>query len=326
MRLGINPEKYKGDKNKFYYHRIIIPVFIPNNKEEYYRQSIDVLDACLHSLIKTVNFETSAITLINNNSNEFLIKPILKKYENYIDKLVNYLENKGKVYTVLSEARASYEPYVTIADADILFFSGWEKNIFKVFECFPKAGVVSPLPMQGLAFNKNNSVFFDKYIFGKVKYSKVVSDFDCDLFLNGLGNQASLDRNNRKFSWKEKQYHLKKNDDIAVLGAGHFIATYRNSVFKLSSEFPEMKFLNGFEDLFLDEPADRYGWYRLSTSKSYAYHIGNRIDDFVLNINFDDNQLVDLKLFRKIRNPSKSIIPYRIKVIFFKIIKKVMKL
>jgi hypothetical protein len=326
MRLGINPEKYKGEKNKFYYHRIIIPVFIPNNVEEYYTQSINVLDACLKSLIETINFETTTITLINNNSNEFLIKPVLEKYKKYIDKLVNYTDNKGKVYAVLSEARASYEPFVTIADADVLFYSGWESAVFKIFAGFPKSGVVSPLPMQGLAFNKNNSVFFDKYILGKIKYSKIVSDFDCDLFLKGLGNPASLDRNNRRFSWREKQYYLKNNDDVAVLGAGHFIATYRKAIFKLSTKFPEMKFLNGFEDLFLDEPADRHGWYRLSTSKSYAYHIGNRIDDFVLNKNFDKNQCVDLELFKKIENPSKSFVPYGVKVIFFKIIKKLIKL
>ena len=326
MRDGVNPEKLKGEKNKRYFHRIIIPVYIPNNEEAYYEQSTNVLDACLNSLTQTINFDTTAITLINNNSNEFLIGPVLEKYKKYIDKLVNYIDNKVKVYAVLSEAKASYEPFITITDADVLFYSGWESAIFNIFAGFPKAGVVSPLPMQGLAFNKNNSVFFDKYMFGKIKYSKVVSDLDCDLFLKGLGNQASLDRNNRTFSWREKQYYLKNNDDVAVLGAGHFIATYRNAVFKLSSEFPEMKFLNGYEDLFLDEPADRYGWYRLSTSKSYAYHIGNKIDDFVLNENFEKNRLVDLELFNEIESPSKSIVPYRVKTVFFKILKKFMKL
>ncbi|MFD0835494.1 glycosyltransferase family A protein [Mariniflexile aquimaris] len=325
MRDGVNPEKYKGEKNKCYFHRIIIPVYIPNNQEEYYSNSIEVLDACLNSLIQTINFETTAITLINNNSSEFLIQPIMVKYKAYIDKFVIYGENKGKVYPVFSEAKAAYEPFITIADADLLFFSGWESAVFEIFKDIKKAGVVSPLPLQSLALNKNNSVFFDNYFFGRIKYDKIVSDNDNDLYLKGLFNPALFNRRNRTFSWKEKQYYL-KNNVTAVLGAGHFCATYRKAIFNFETEFPEMKFINGYEDIYLDEPADRNGWYRLSTAKSYAYHIGNKIDDFVLKANFDNELLLNSKIFKNIKNPSKSIVPYRIKIIFFKIIKKLMKL
>lgn len=324
MRTGVNPEKFKGEKNKDYKHRVIIPVFIPNNSEEYYSESIKVLNVCLNSIIKTINHETTAITLINNCSMT-LVNNEIEKYLPFVDKYVLYGDNKGKVYAAYSEAHASFEPYITIADADILFFSGWEIAVFEIFNALPMAGVVAPLPSQSLAFNHNDSLFFDKYLFNEIKYDKVVSDEDCDLFLKGLGNPASLDRNNREYSWKKKQYYV-KNNIIAVLGSGHYVATYRKEIFQNKQTFPIMKFLNGFEDTYFDKPADSFGWYRLSTAKAYAYHIGNKMDDFVKMTKFDEQLKINPDLFLKLKSPLKSYIPLWIKSIFFRALRKIKKL
>lgn len=325
MRDGVNPEKFKGEKNTAYLHRVIIPVYIPNIEESYYTESLSVLDYCLNSVIQTINPQTTAITLINNNST-ILINKVLEKHLPYIDKKVTYNDNKGKVYAVLSEARASYEPFITIADADILFLSGWEHAVFEIFNNFSKAGVVAPLPTPNLAFSNNFSVFFNHYLTNKIFYNKVVSDDDCELYLKGLGNSAILNRNNRKYSWKEKQYFLKNNQVTAVLGSGHFIATYRKEIFNYNKSFPELKFFNGYEDAFIDIVADKLGWYRLSTVKTFAYHIGNKMDDFVRNITFDKNQLIKKEVIQKLKSPAKSKIPYKIKSIFFRVLRKIKKL
>lgn len=326
MRIGVNPEKGKSHRNSRKFHRIIIPVFIPNDSEDYYRESFKILQSCLNSLFKTINQETTGITVVNNYSFPNVSKR-LSEYLNagLIDKHVEYKENRGKVYAVLSEARASYESFVTIADADVLFFSGWEKAVFEIFKVFPKAGVVSPLPLQNLAFNKNYSVFFDNYLLNKIRYDKVVSDEDCNLFLKGMGNTALLRRNNREHSWKERQYFLKK-DIAVVVGAGHFVSTYRREIFNSNLPFPDWKFKNGFEDLYLDEPADKLGWYRLSTPSSFAYHVGNKSDDILENVTFDPKDKVDKELFCQIPSPSKSKVPYWIKSYFFKGLKKYRKL
>ncbi len=324
MRNGVNPEKFKGEKNIQYWHRIIIPVYIPNINEEYYKESLTVLDYCLNSITQTINPKTTAITLINNNSTS-IIDEVIGKYRLFIDKYVLYDENKGKVYAAYSEALASYEPYITIADADILFFSGWETAVFEIFSAFPKAGVVAPVPSQSLAFSHNNSIFFNKYLLNKIKLDKVVSDEDCELYLKGLGNPSSLDRNNRAFSWKEKQYFV-KNNTVAILGSGHYVATYRKEIFKNKQTFPNMKFLNGFEDTYFDKPADSFGWYRLSAAKAYAYHIGNKMDNFVKITKFDEHLKVNPDLFLNLKSPAKSFIPYWIKSIFFRALKRFMKL
>ena len=126
-----------------------------------------------------------------------------------IDKYIVYNKNKGKVYVALNEARSVYEEFVTISDADILFFDGWERAVFNIFENHKKAGVVSPYPCPYTTFYLNKSVFSWNTIFKKIKYAKFVSDEDIDLYVKGTNLPKIIDRNS-KFNWKEKQFILKE--------------------------------------------------------------------------------------------------------------------
>lgn len=326
MRTGVNPEKFKSERNIRHQHRVIIPVHIPISNNEYYRSSLEVLKHSLQSLLKTVNFETTAISIINNASNPEVEKLITDLYnKGQISKYVIYNENRGKVHAVISEAKASFEDFITIADCDVLFFEGWEKAVFEIFKAYPKSGVVSPLPSQNLALYYNSSLFFDLFLKGKIKYKKLVSDGDCELFLKGLGNPSLLDRHNAKYSWKEKQYYL-DNSIKAILGANHFVATYRREVLISNDLFPSEKFKKGFEENYMDAPADKLGWYRLSTPKTYAYHIGNELDFVTSNTVCSSKEMMSPEIFKSIKAVKKSKIPYLIKRMFFKILRSVKQL
>lgn len=328
MRQGVNPEKYKGEKNIKKKHRVIVVFYIPNITDDYYKESINVLDNCLESLMNTINFETTCITLINNNSATSL-NLVIDKYisKGKIDKYVLYSENRGKVYALMNEIRGIYEPFVTISDADVLFIKGWEKAVFNVYKNFEKAGIVAPLPCSNLAFNHNNSVFFDKMLALSLKKSKIVADRDCDIYLEGLGNDSLLNRNNRKFNWRTHQYFIKNKNELAILGAGHFVATYRTALINSSNDYPEFKFFNGYEDKFIDNKADTKGYYRLSLHKTFAYHIGNRLDENVINFKKIEGDYITLEDFEMLQlNIKKRYSPYWLRSIVFRIIKKTLKL
>lgn len=322
MRIGTNPEKSKGEINLKKLHRVVVVFYIPNQEEEYYKESLLVLDNCLNSLINTINFDTTNITLINNNSFT-QVNPIIQKYidAGQIDKYVSYNENRGKVYAVINEVRGVFEDFVTITDCDVLFFSGWEQAVFDVFSQYPKAGVVSPLPSQHCAFYNNVSAFFDNYFLGKIKYAKLVNDFDTDLYLKGVNNKDLINKNG-KFNWKEKQYYL--NDKTkAIIGATHFVATYKSIVFKNQTSFPEIKFSNGYENDFIDILADKLGLYRLSTINTFAYHIGNSIDDVVQNHSFSSNNLIVFSKNNVDLNSKTHFSTYSLRKFVFQILKKI---
>ena len=139
MRIGVNPQKDKKEYNRKKFHRIIIPVFIPDSKNSYYSDALKVFKECLFSLYNTVNPYTTAITVVNNNSNDeisgFLKEQLIKRN---LDKVVSYNENRGKVFAVISEAKASFENFITICDADVIFFQGWEEAVAKIFKNFPR--------------------------------------------------------------------------------------------------------------------------------------------------------------------------------------------
>ena len=323
MRKGVNPEKCKNELNQRFSHRIVAPVYIPNTSEEYYKNALEVLNAFLNSLTNSIDPKYTAITIINNNSIDE-VDELIKKYNSSIDKVVNYKENKGKVYPVLSEVRSAYETFVTITDSDVFFFKGWEKEVFKIFNAFPKCGVVAPLPSQGSALYHNCSLFFDNFFKNIIKYDKVVSDSDCKLFTKGLGNEALLRRNNRKYDWSEKQYFIEKPVKV-VVGAGHFVATYRTELFRGETDFPIVKFRNGYESEFIDWLSDKKGFYRLSTVETYAYHLGNKLDSHIELPITNDSGGYDFSIQQKIPR-NLFIFPYTLKKIIFKFLYKYKKL
>jgi hypothetical protein len=257
---------------------VVVVFYVPISDHDYFKDMSQVLDRCLLSLISTINPETTAITLINNNSAP-IVNAIVEKYLPRIDKYVIYSENKGKVYAALNEVRGINEEFVTIADSDILFFPGWEKAVFDIFISHPRAGVVSPYPSPYTAFYHNKPVFGINSLSNNIGFGKYVADYDIDLYISGT-NLPNLIKRKYRSNWKEKQYIL-KNPSPAVIGAYHVVSTYRSEQFRNTYNFPEVKFSNSYEELFIDCQAAKRGMYRLSTLKSYAYHMGNTPEDLI---------------------------------------------
>ena len=281
MRIGINPEKNKATKLLHKRHRIIMPFWIPNVEEEYFKNQPEVLRLCLQSLCETIDFSQTNITLINNNSCAEASK-IAEEFVNkgFIDKYVIRSENRGKLENVLSEARASYEDFVTISDSDFLFFSGWEKAVCDIMDTFPKAGMVSCYPAAHLAYFYNSNI-----ILHHLKSGKVISDEDIDLFEKGHGHPVdgglySRKGFKRKFTWRERHYYFEKNNKIAVLGAVHALATFRKKTIQgFSTQNVEFVFKNGYEHEYIDYVSEKNGYLRLSTPQLFAYHLGNTIPE-----------------------------------------------
>jgi len=75
MRIGINPAKENKELKIENYHRVVVPVYIPNF-EGYFAELFEVFKLCLESLLLTVHQKTR-ITIYNNNCCE--------EVKNYID-------------------------------------------------------------------------------------------------------------------------------------------------------------------------------------------------------------------------------------------------
>ena len=290
MRTGINPEKTKNKKLTYWEHRVIMPVYIPNLEEDYYLNAFLVLKKSIDSLLNTIDCKKTVITVIDNNSTA-IISDFLQELlnDNKIDKLVKYSENKGKVYTVLSEIKACYEPLITITDSDVFFMNDWEYEVLTVFNNFPKAGFVSPLPCPSNYKYLNRPLLVNEFFSLKLKNEIKKESFD--LFEQGVNPKKDYFQG-KKWNWKEKQYIIVKNNKKVCVGATHFVCTLKREYLNINKlKEPEFVFRNGDEKNYIEKFIEENGGYRLSTITTNAYHMGNTIDLWVDNYIHEDKQL-----------------------------------
>lgn len=312
MRKGKNPNKIKNEQNTLKLHRVIIVVHIPNIIEDYYKELPLVLDKSLESLVKSINIKTTNITLIDNASC-FEAKEILEKYKIFIDKIVYFNENKGKVYALLNEVRGVYEPYVTLTDSDVIFSKDWETIILNSIINDDNIGCITPIPMPQLSFYHNTNFIFNYFFKKSFKKTKVISDIEFDRMVSNF-NKTKNDFIG-KMDWNKTQYQY-KNNNYLIAGSGHFCAIYNTNILKKSNDFPSLKFSDGYEEHFIDKIIDKYGYYRLSTTKNLVYHMGNKFEKDFSFFNYTFENIISVKVKKKLT------VIYFIRIIFAKIFKK----
>jgi hypothetical protein len=105
------------------------------------------------------------------------------------------------------------------------------------------------------------------------------------------------------------------------------VATYRTALFRGENTFPLLKFKNGYEDQFIDILAEKKGYYRLSTVRTFAYHMGTAIDDEIEMLLQKTGDLVSRQDFEAIKiSLEKRISPYWLRSFVFRLLKKFLKL
>jgi len=271
MRIGINPVKNTYTKLRHKPHRIIMPIYIPNLEEDYFQNTLKVVKKSIDSIINTTDNKYTNITLINNGSCDE-VDTLLTQY--FVDlKIDRYIrqENRGKVEAVIKEARASYEEYITITDADVFFRQGWLTSTLEIFKSYKKAGMVSPFPTPNLFSPYNNAAIIENFFLGSIKKSSVVNFSDLKEF------EMSIDADGLYSKYYKNQYHLRNHDLITMLGASHMVATYKNYLFQEQKNKVEYVFENGLEREFLDVIAQKHGLWRLGTAGAYVHHMGNSV-------------------------------------------------
>ncbi|MDR6762536.1 hypothetical protein J2Y38_002747 [Flavobacterium sp. 2755] len=276
MRVGYNPNKDKVQEDNVFFHQVVIPVYIPN-QEGYFKDSFKILQYCLESLFKTCHNKTY-FTIVNNGSNNEVVEYLNNLYH---DKKIHELihtSNIGKINAVLKGITGQNFKLITIADADALFLNEWQNATYEVFKAFPKAGAVCPTPSPKSFSNKTANVIFENLFSNLLKFTAVKNPKALQYFANSIGNPEFY-----KNTHLEKYLTLSNGNLKAVIGAGHFVATYRSDVFSnLGVLFSDYSLGGNSEDEILDKTVVRNGLWRLSTEDNFVYHMGNVEEEWML--------------------------------------------
>ena len=312
MREGFNPNKGKRIPQNDFYHQVIIPVHIPN-LEGYFKSSLQILDYCIDSLVKTSHNQTF-VSIVNNGS--------CKEVKNYLNELlantkvheVIHTEAIGKVNAVLKGVVGHQFKMVTISDADVLFLNSWQASSYEVFNSFPKTGVVCTTPSSKSYKTLVSNVYWDTFFSSKLRFRKVKNSEALKAFAHSIGNKDFYSESHLK-----SYLTIKKENITAVIGSGHFVATYRGDIFnELAQTHSEYSLgANSLHEL-LDKPVVKKGYWRLSTEDNYTYHMGNVVESWMqetIDSLKSDNVNRDVPELSK--SHTKSKISYLIKTKYF---------
>ena len=275
MRIGHNPQKDKIETPHPFFHQVVVPVYIPN-EEGYFKDSLSILKNCLESILKTSHGKTF-FTVVNNGSCPIVVSFLdnLKK-EQKIHELI-HTENIGKINAVFKGLMGHEFPLVTIVDADVLFLNGWQEETYQIFEEFPKTGCVSPSPIPKLLKYHTYGPIMGYLFSKKLQFKSPKNPKALKSFAHSIGNSDFY-----------KEVHLKNVLTLegiktnAVLGSGHFVATYRADIFKgLKKTYSSYKLGGNSDGEFFDVPVENNGYWRLSTENNYALHLGNVLEPWM---------------------------------------------
>lgn len=278
MRVGDNPQRDKKVNLGNYFHQVIVPVYIPH-LDIYYKDSFEVFKISISSLIKTSHSKTF-ISVISNGSCDEVNAYISGLYQQ--KKIHEFTITKaiGKVNSILKGLSGSTLPLVTVTDADVLFLNNWQKATYDVFEHFPKAGVVGPVPTPFTSFYGTANIFRPNLFKKNIQYSKIKNFDGLIKFAESVGNFTMQEN-----SVSDKILTISNKNFKAVIGCGHFVATYKSRVFDFGFQKSTEYLLGGdSEHLLLDSKGIQLDLWNLSTEDNYAYHLGNTITDWVPDI------------------------------------------
>lgn len=274
MRIGENTNRDKCISDSDYFHQIVFPVYIPH-LSGYYKDSFEILRICLQSVLNTVHSKTF-VTLVSNGScdevNEYLNQ---LKQAGKIHELI-VVGNIGKINSILKAIVGSKFSLVTISDADVLFLPGWQEATYEIFESFPKAGVVCPMPNPGLNFDLTGNVLSALGSNYTSSY-EVVNDTEALIKFAESTNSLKLLHDKLQL----KNLFVYSNGTKAGLGASHFVCTYRNEALgEKILRFSNYLLGGDSEKVFLDSSILKYDLWRLSTPNSFVYHMGNTYQEW----------------------------------------------
>jgi len=316
MRIGQNPAKEIQKLADYHQHRIIIPVYIPE-LSGYFEHSLEILDLCLQSLHFTTT-EKDSITLISNGCTSQVTDALFAyQARGWIDQVIINHHNHGKIDTILSAARGSYEDIITFADCDAFFYPGWFKAVCQVFNAFPEAGWVSSMPAPDTTRLNTASTIFMAFFKGVLKKKPVEAENDLNRFGESIGRPEMY-----RSRLNEHYLAVERNDNLAIVGGGHFSFSIRRQVLQDIPATASAKFMA--EEEFLGQPFDRAGYWRLSTPRLYVQHMGNTPEKWMFEdierIRVADQKFTESSIV-KLCKPLIPI-PYSARTLFSKLIKK----
>lgn len=277
MKVGENPER-GNSHNLTKVARIFVVVYIPNFSG-WFANMRTILELSLDSLEQTVNPDIGRVTLISNACSTEVEKILLHRRSELFDQIVINRINLGKIDGLLSAARGALENVIVVSDCDVLYRTGWLEEVLRVFCTFPEAGSVSPMASPRQYTRETATTILGSYLKSELSVTKRMSSDDFYGLTAGAKNPEA------QLRYLNGQVTVDRGDYCAGVGNGHQCIAFRRELMSQLPTEPCLSLLEPDSDRrYLDRPPDFHGYWKLSTPRSYAFHIGNQHADWMVKM------------------------------------------
>lgn len=201
---------------------------------------------------------------------------------------------------MIGAARNSREKYITLTDADILFTTGWQEKTEEIFYNFSNVGSVSPIPVREGLFFGTSSVL-KQILLRKIKFKSmpIPENFNAyNRYLESINWDLEIKEDNK---WSV----VESNNCKANIGSGHQVLTIdRDVLFETVPTNPSLTLVGGTsENDYVDFAIDKANKLRLSTYHNYAYHMGNKLENWMVDLQ-NNNKKTELVVKNELHTKS----------------------
>lgn len=274
-RLGVSPTR--GKKTDYRPARVSVAVltFIPE-LEGYYRHRLEVLRACLESILKHTDGPYDLLVFDNGSCPQVVDYLRTLHHTGEIDILLLSAKNLGKIGALQIMFNSAPGELIVYCDDDILFYPGWLPAHLEIFDTFPQVGMVSGAPVRDAARHAywSNQAYIDSNPDGlQVQRSHwIPEDWERDWALStGRDPDAHMEANRDKM---DVQLVLEGVSAYAAANHYQYLAPKQALLRAIPEEWTGKLMGHMVE---LDEAVDGQGLLRLSTTERYTRHLGNVI-------------------------------------------------
>jgi glycosyltransferase involved in cell wall biosynthesis len=295
-RIGQNPAKKDVTAEQAADLTIAVLVYIPYLKG-YYRQSLDVLRVCLDSITAHTP-EPFDLMVFDNASCPEVVEYLKQRQQaGEIQYLLLSTKNLGKVGAWNMIFNSAPGEYIVYTDSDVYFLPDWLPRHKEVFAAFPQVGTVSGLPLrEEPKFCKETLKKVEELPDVEVRKGKFIpQDWIKDHVLS-LGKEDELENDLARQDTLVRSAGV----DAYVTGA-HFQFMIRKDVIQPYLPFEYSRPM-GPDVAQFDQAVDGNGYLRLAVTQRSVYHIGNRMDQEVIEQVLADRP-IPTKVYRRVERP-----------------------
>jgi hypothetical protein len=286
-RIGVNPAR--GKTSDYHPAQVTVAVltYIPD-LSGYFEERLQILKLVLASLRANTSVPYDLIVFDNHSCEQVVAYLREQQRAGFIDYLFLSGQNIGKIGALRILFEAVPGEIVAYSDDDILFYPGWLEAHLEILKAFPKAGMVSGVPLRNAAGHARRSLEALTSASAPgltiLHERRIPDEWERDWAISTGRDPDKYPAETRDQMDLVLRSQASGGEIVceAIGSANHFqfVAPKRLILQALPDEWSGKLMGHMIE---LDEAIDNLGYLRLSTTNRYTRHLGNKLDPKILD-------------------------------------------